>query len=101
MPDPFQEAIEVLRKAELALKVGLGDGLHLGGHQLEVVESFLSYMATETRLRSARRLSSQYSSAGRVMDSRIVEGSLPVFLGWADMVTPYNTTVVYGPKEGG
>ena len=56
--------------------------------------------ATETRFRSERRLSSRYSSAGKVTDSRVVEGFSVVFLGSVDMVTSYHTIVVHRLKDG-
>ena len=52
------------------------------------VTALRTNQATETRLRSERRLSSRYSSVGRVTDSRTVEGAAPVLLGWTDMTTP-------------
>ena len=58
------------------------------------VTALRTTQATETRLRAERRLSSRYSSAGRVTDSRTVEGAAPVLLGWTDMTTSYYITVV-------
>ena len=58
------------------------------------VTALRTNQATETRLLSERRLSSRYSSAGRVTDRRTVEGATPVLLGWTDMTTSYYTTMV-------